>query len=303
MKDLKLDCNSSIEETDVNEKLEYINEIEELIWNINEQNYYQSRQKLANIIRDHKNIVVWVLKCIDYISMKREKQYRQLVELYIYISRGFSININVKNQDFAVLLNYYGLIYEIEENSRKPQEILNIVPPQTVYHAIVWDNIQQMYLYYTAHFGPNTKYIDRNEKPIDLIDLSIKYNSINCFKFLILNYAKLTTDSVKYSIASGNFEIMKILEQKGGDFSFNLTTAVENHRNDIADWLINNYKCEQISVPQCLSCFNLKSSLFLIENGFDVNEKYIIKKVHSLSYTIHYILIRQFIISLIRKLI
>lgn len=128
--------------------------------------------------------------------------------------------------------------------------------------------------YYVDGFDPNKTYKDYNSNKFSLLDLAAKYSSVNCFKFLIANNAKITEKTVKACIEGGNNEILRILVQKGANLNFMLSVAIESHQNQIADYLISNFNCEKITIAQCLAMFNIQAAFFLFDNGNDINETF-----------------------------
>ena len=83
----------------------------------------------------------------------------------------------------------------------------------------------------------------KSTKSAALIDFCAFYGSIHCFKYLILNGSSINNESTpKYAVASGNFEIINILEHKSLSFNNCLPISITFHRNSIFDYLIVHYK-------------------------------------------------------------
>ena len=61
---------------------------------------------------------------------------------------------------------------------------------------------------------------------ISLIDISCLYGSLKCFKYLLLNKCEITKQTLHYSIAGGNQEIINILKENGHSFEECLETSV-----------------------------------------------------------------------------
>ena len=77
------------------------------------------------------------------------------------------------------------------------------------------------------------------------------YDSISCFKYLILNKTPISNIAStitkenefgnkisRYAIAGGNLEIIRILSQIGIDFSLDIDIAAKYHQYDIFRWII-----------------------------------------------------------------
>ena len=116
-----------------------------------------------------------------------------------------------------------------------------------------------------------------------LIDVAARYGSVDVFKFLMLSGAVITDKTTTNAVESGCLEIIRILQRKGMKFIGCYTAAVECNRNEIADWIHNNYDVEIITLANCMKCANYSAANFCLLNGFDINAKHIEWK-----YTIHY---------------
>lgn len=109
-----------------------------------------------------------------------------------------------------------------------------------------------------------------------LIEFAARCGSIKCFKYLLLNGAGLG-GAVESAIIGGNNEIVRLLKQKGCDFSCGLNVAAKSHRNDIFQWLINTDYPIDNNINRMNAIFgavescNLQLILFLIEKGIDFN--------------------------------
>ena len=99
---------------------------------------------------------------------------------------------------------------------------------------------------------------------------------MKCFKYLLLNKCEITCrgyhDTLEYSIAGGNQEIINILKEKGHSFEDYLETSVKYHRYELTNWLLENYKCKPVSLPKCIECYNIDAFLYFLEHGHSLNE-------------------------------
>lgn len=75
-----------------------------------------------------------------------------------------------------------------------------------------------------------------------LINMSAFYGSVQCFRFLLNNGAKLDDKSLKSAIHGGNHEIIQAVEKHGIKVQEeDLLYAVFNHNSDVFDWIIEKY--------------------------------------------------------------
>ena len=102
------------------------------------------------------------------------------------------------------------------------------------------------------------------------IEYSAYSGSLKCFKYLLMNRASITQDIICCSIAGGNTEIIIALEKNGKQFDYCLKSGVMFHQNEICDWLLSNYKCENVSLWDCVVSYNDETFLFFLFNGANV---------------------------------
>ena len=206
------------------------------------------------------------------------------------------------------LLNYQGLLTsemkeELEKKKlaittfsetmeKKPEsfeEIVGLFPYNTIEFFIKEDDLSNLQQYLQKNKGiiSQTRNNDSFHRQIidadfsfkytvqnfTLTDLAAFYGSVNCFKYLFLNNCPLGNEISQLAIAGGNHEICHIIEQKGITFDSCFMTCVKLHRYQLSDWLLMNYKCQQIPLTYCLECKNYTAFLFFLLNGADVNEE------------------------------
>ena len=53
---------------------------------------------------------------------------------------------------------------------------------------------------------------------ISLIDFCCFFGSFKCFKYFMLNKAKVTSTTLKYAIAGGNGTLINVLKENGHSF-------------------------------------------------------------------------------------
>lgn len=78
------------------------------------------------------------------------------------------------------------------------------------------------------------------------LQIAAFFGSIRCFKYLLLNGARLDNNDfegktiVHFAVAGGNNEIIRILHQMNISFSGTLQVAALFHRNDVFNWILEN---------------------------------------------------------------
>ena len=93
---------------------------------------------------------------------------------------------------------------------------------------------------------------------------------MKCFKVLLLHKCEVTEKTLQYSIAGGILEIIAYYQQKGHSFEKCLETSVNYHRNELTNWLNENYKC--VPLPECIRYYNIDAFLCFLEHGHSLDE-------------------------------
>ena len=119
---------------------------------------------------------------------------------------------------------------------------------------------------------------NRNMETANLLHIAAFFGSVKTFKYLVSNRLRIDEKCCPLVIASGNIELINLVEKQGMKFTNCFETALKFHRNDIADWLLTNFQCEKIPMYKCIEYFNLEAFLFLKGNGFDINEPFTITR-------------------------
>jgi hypothetical protein len=96
-----------------------------------------------------------------------------------------------------------------------------------------------------------------------LLSVSAFYGSVQCFKFLLLNFVEVTSSVCASAVKCGDLEIIQICEQEHGDFSGCLQPSVAYHRNDVADWLLQNFTVNRFTYEDCIKSLNFPALAYL----------------------------------------
>lgn len=109
---------------------------------------------------------------------------------------------------------------------------------------------------------------DGYESPT-LIEYAAYNGSLNIFKFLWMNDAKLPDNILKMAVLGGSYEIIHLLESKNITFDESaLNSAIEYHRNEIVEYIQNSVGIEfnNSSFLTSISFYNIDIFLNHIEN-------------------------------------
>lgn len=111
--------------------------------------------------------------------------------------------------------------------------------------------------------------------------------AVKCFRFLLISNANLdyetwneySTTIASFAVAGGNYEIVRLLDQKKKSFNEALFVAVQYHQTSIFKWLFQNLNPDiEVRSPRygtllhrAAKSNNIELSLFCMEHKCDVN--------------------------------
>ena len=248
----------------------------------------------------------------SFVNYAKQKKDDDLLNLFLNKNPEILHNIqnNVKQQSIilyengpiktAIINDDFDTLQSLtyDENkfnflcSTKPfYEFLKINKIRKMYFRIATQISHWEYKIYTKdNFFPYTEdeehYYDEHydEHSIGLIqplEFIAFYGSVKSFKYFLLNDAIITSKKLnKYAIAGGNLEIIHILEQRGISFDNCLNTSITFHRNEISNWLMDNYKCQDISFKTAIRSYNFPAFFFLY-----LNRKYNVERINGDHYS------------------
>lgn len=163
-----------------------------------------------------------------------------------------------------------------------------VIPTDSLLHLIIFDKIEE----FNSEIGKENFDINQVIKyeiipsrfycQYTLIDAACKYGSEKCFMLLKLKGASISEQTSIYAVEGGNKNILVELfncnEFEITDKHF--TAALKYNHNDIFDWLLETKgSIGDLNAAECFSFWNIKGLLFLIENGFNINNQYIFNKL------------------------
>ena len=125
------------------------------------------------------------------------------------------------------------------------------------------------------------------------LQLSAFFGSVKVFKSIFLNHSLCPyifqhvygvsywdfnphneiedKDLPRYAIRGGNTEIISILVQNNYNFNNKLREAFLYHRNDIAFWLLDNYRCEKPSLQVVIPFYNTLAFCYTLSRTKNIN--------------------------------
>lgn len=219
--------------------------------NLNVDEIYE---KLTKMIEEKLISIQFVIKTILHASDVNYKEKQNLADLASKLKEKFEFKLRERD----------------EENLQKliaPEQVDTECPFYLVKNDLV-DKLKE-------------KIVDFAKLMTDdktLLDFACKYGSLQCYEFLIEKGCTITDNTIKYAIQGQNMKIIeKMDKEKIGNY---LSAAISVNNNELADWILANYKAKAATVSQCLDSSNFVAASFFIENGFDIKEMYEILCYH-----------------------
>lgn len=244
----------------------YIDTLEEIISIFLEAAIVSKGSLVQNIIRTFSfrphsdSLLMKLLLDINSISsIKKELEicvyYAYQLKLVDIVKKLFKIGLIEEKNAYSIINAYYRVNGNIEES--KPNQIAETIRSDD------FDTLQKMSS--APGFDFDSKITDQiirapgcRKDNLTLLQYAALCSSIKCFKFLILSHAKISTEqdelrTIDYAIEGGNLEIIRTLEQKGETYEpIDLKLAIEQHHNEIFDWL-----CDKMPDAKYSSKFSL----------------------------------------------
>lgn len=250
---------------------------------------------------------------IDFLEKKNPKIIEIMSEIYKDLYQTFFQNLEeIKKNDWEIHkklvqegMNNYEIAIAIQNDDKdKLQQI--VAQPK-------YNNVELCKVEVPSSVYERCTFIDRKQT---LIQYSAFFGSINCFKFLIMNDPKFAPNNfqvienqdeqnkqdeqdndkklnpfrndpnyvnlAKYAVASGNPEIIHIIEQKGCSFDDTLKFAFDYAHHDIFDWIrMNKYEnSKQLPLSsfltKCVHQMQISLMIEMLEDGMNPNESKLI---------------------------
>ncbi|OHT09508.1 hypothetical protein TRFO_21552 [Tritrichomonas foetus] len=164
------------------------------------------------------------------------------------------------------------------------------------------DSVDALFLDFNSKYKESSMYW----RQITLLDYSILYESVNIFKYLYMNHAKLSRETLLYSIVGGNDSIFSILEeglkidhQMCDKF---LTTAIFYQQTIFIEYFLNMKIDHQQTIQEIFSTFNktynftyLAQYIKMLKENINISEycKEILENNLTAHYLFDYFLLQQ----------
>lgn len=254
----------SICECDVLDQLAIPHQVSVSIWNLDEDDEIinQTFLKIREHILSQAINIDFVVRCIEKAALYRRKNIISFSKLFNLLKNEFEFDIQLDNYEIFIL--------STTKSPKTIQNILDIVPRNSPFYFVKYlsDNL----------ISNLNKLISKFDT--SLIELAAQYGNEEIFRFLKLNDCSYDDKICEFAIIGANFEIIEALRNEDRNFGDYISTAISCNRNNVADWIIENYDFEEIPIALCLNYMNFQAMTYCIMNGFDINRKISFRRVH-----------------------
>ena len=204
-------------------------EIEEAVYNLDQE----KKTKLISIAPTLDplyregliNLIVYVFKKFPYRANK-------LVDLYQELKLPF---------DELKCITFKNLLLPIDQHQKPPDyEIYSDFSHDNIGKSLINDDVDE-FIQLTASLSLQNEVFHYNTEELSYLSAAAFFGASKIFKYLMVNIEidKDDGELAKNAIAGGELEIINILQSKDITFSECWSTALEYHRYDILNWLID----------------------------------------------------------------
>ena len=261
--------------------MEIIN-TDKVLFGLTADSFEDDREILRKFLQNHKdNLKIFIDKMFLF-DIIRPKHRMAIAALLTYLKNIFPREINV----FVEQQNHNFFLYKFLKEPSKfySTEHFSVYDQDTLQYIIMNDDLQRLHRFVSDILPLSINHVIsitntppayvNNEQTITIVDLSIFYGSYKCLSYFLLNDEKISDNAFMYAMASGDKDVIVLLETKGIRFDDCLTLCIRYHHSHLYDWLLLNYKCEQVSYIDCMTWYNFEMLLYLIHKKADLNERY-----------------------------
>lgn len=219
----------------------------DMFWSVGTINKEDVLQGIQEAVDAKLLSIEYILQMYESISDCRPKLLREIADICSEIIKRF------KPQNLNAIFTKFNLLREIlimrghiagfvpaQYISMPEDEIFEIYPKNSFERTLFKDDIDLLHqLCSTPGFDFNFK-LDNTT----MIDMSAKYGSLKCFKYLLMNNARISFTTLEDSFIGNNYEILHICERSNQVTSLCMLNAIQYYHNETVNYLQTKYKLE-----------------------------------------------------------
>ena len=249
-------------------QLEKYNVIEEKIWSLTHDNVEECIAFIKNIDQDLIDYTMSVVIKAGTLRSKYIKLYAMLFEAFPQTQRVFS---NCLFTDYLVKRNILPITRLItQELTQKPvEDIEGVFPVGTIGYYIVkadYNRILQLSSERLLDFQQKCPYGDRYV--LTLLDIcAYACHKPEIFEFFLQNGLEITHQTLEVAIYGGNTIIIDLIRKKNFSFDNCLHVAILSNNFAMCKYVLEEFKCENITLKKCLEDMNTLAFSYFLEKG------------------------------------
>lgn len=249
---------------------DYVNVINN-IFQLNTNDISQIYSEIVKFMNDYCLNINAIAEIINCAAENNEKYLRGYWEVFKKLHEEYKLEFSEQrdyNDEFYALITKeyhtgWSLSFKKYED-KMVDEILDVYPPDSVMQYIMLDDFENFRTL-------DIKNYDGDVNGMKYIDWCSYYGSLNCFRFLRNNGAKISDETFRYSFHGKNPQIIhELLQENLKPDYFCMENAIIMHNTDVAIYLNSNF---EIEIPDNLvmKYFNLPLFLYklCISKNFD----------------------------------
>lgn len=257
-------------------------ELQNHIYNINEENLEESKAYLRTLLPKYEEEIVRTIYHAASIRRTKFKLLKSLIE----IIPNYPINYDRFGCYLKKLQNENKDEWESRERAmfkrdcyveinQNSEQIEKIFEEDNICSALVTDDLEK-FTKLSAEQSLTSKYYNFQNSSYDLISLAGLFGAEKCFFYLISNDIPVDATCMTHAIAGGNEAIIEHCMSDNSDIFRYLPdyirTAIEYHHNHIAKWLLEKDPSIMMNLSFCIKERNIEMFYYFLEKGADINE-------------------------------
>ena len=251
--------------------------IEDAIFDVTEKDV----ENILNQIKKYNFLPISITNLVYQVSFTRIFSFKPLAEIWKSFGEAppkYSISPFLTYLCNRKLHKMNSLV--VFNDERIMQQFENVFPIDSFGYAVAHDDIDRV-IFLSVHDKLMkqvlTSYPGKEQLHFDVLSLAAYCGSISVFKYLMLNGMEIKRDTVIKSVMGGNEEIIQLISPIQ-PFHNCLKTAIQYHRNNIIQWLTDNFTNTDVLSGICLEYFNTYAYFFFQSKGlFPTPQEFLLK--------------------------
>ena len=171
--------------------------------------------------------------------------------------------------------------YEYEEEDeevvmssedKKGIEIIDIIRKDDVQELKKRFEAEPEIIYNLRDYQKDSYGMQRCDEDLNALNFSASFASVKVFSFLLEKGFKIDSSVEEAVIQGGSMEIFKMCIDRGLTFSYTITSAVENHRDEMLKWIIAKNGIDNLRLENCVKSCNTFAFLYFYTYADEIDK-------------------------------